>query len=197
MSQDLPERFRARLHSEVEHPVSTGDRTPAAVLIPLYWDEGAWHLLFTRRTDTLDAHRGQVAFPGGAIEEADEDPIQAALREAQEEIGLQPEDVDVLGAMEPLSTTTHFYVTPVVGVIPWPYDVRINPKEVANVFGVPLPWLVDPGNLEIRPWNPSTGGSSIEVHFFRPFEEEVIWGATAKITLRLLDLLELRRKNTC
>jgi 8-oxo-dGTP pyrophosphatase MutT (NUDIX family) len=195
MSQDLPERFRSRLHSKVDHPESTGDRTLAAVLIPLYLHDDTWHLLFTRRTDTLDAHRGQVAFPGGAIEEGDEDPVQAALREACEEIGLHPHDVEILGALDPLSTVTQFYVTPIVGVIPWPYDFRINREEVANVFGVPLPWLVDPGNLEIRPWNPSTGGSSIEVHFFQPFEEEVIWGATARITLRLLDLLDLRRKD--
>lgn len=190
-SDALPDLLRSRLQQRPAGMVSDPDRTPAAVLIPLFLEDGAWHLLFTRRTHTVDSHPGQVAFPGGAIEDQDQNAFQAALREAQEEIGIQPQDVQVLGAMEALPTVTQFNVLPVVGVIPWPYVLRLNQREVASVFGVPIDWLADPHNVELRPWPPPPDEPLKEVHFFRPYEEEVIWGATARITLHLLNLLDL------
>jgi hypothetical protein len=90
-----------------------------------------------------------------------------------------------------MPTVTQFNVLPVVGLIPWPYVLRLNQREVASVFGVPIDWLADPHNRELRPWPSPPDEPVKEVHFFRPYEEEVIWGATARITLRLLDLLDL------
>ena len=106
----------------------------AAVLIPLAWFEDEWHLLYTRRTDKVETHKGQVSFPGGACDPGEETPEQTALREADEEIGMHPQDVRVLGRLAPMITITSFRVTPVVGVVKWPYAFRVENAEVARVF---------------------------------------------------------------
>jgi 8-oxo-dGTP pyrophosphatase MutT (NUDIX family) len=124
------------------------------------------------------------------IEANDEGPLQAALRETQEEIGILSEDVHVLGFLKPMPTVTNFIVVPIVGTIPWPYPFNINKEEVALVFGVPLDWLANPDNLELKEWKPEGPWPSVPVHFFRPYEGEVIWGATARITVQLLEVLQ-------
>ena len=182
--ESLPRRIAKILHPTTQIPDPGADYTPAAVLVPLLLLHDEWSLLYTRRTDRVDSHRGQVAFPGGVIEAGDDGPIAAALRETQEEIGVSPDDVEVLGHMDPMPTITEFCVTPVVGLIPWPYPLRINPDEVATTFVVPLDWLQDTNNMEV-----GYRASGLEVEFFKPYEEEVIWGATARITLDFLKLL--------
>ena len=128
---DLRARLRRSL-SELDSRIETEwDAIPAAVLIPIYQEEGHWKLLFTRRTDSVDVHAGQVSFPGGQIEASDGTAISAALREAEEEIGLNPADVDTLGQLNPLFTVTQFLIHPVVGFFPWPYSLTPNPSEVA------------------------------------------------------------------
>ena len=163
---------------------------PAAVLIPLFSHHQAWHVLYTRRTETVEHHRGQVSFPGGRIEAGDDGAMDGALRETEEEIGLRPADVRVLGSMSPLLTVTHFWVTPVVGILPWPYSFRLNSEEVVSVFGIPLDWLADPAHREIRAWQDPQSGEQREAVFFQPFEGEIVWGVTAQITLDLLTLLQ-------
>ena len=138
----------------------------------------------------MDTHAGQVSFPGGQIEDSDVSIVATALREAQEEIGLNPEDVETLGQLNPLFTVTQFLVTPVVGVIPWPYPVQTSPAEVARTFGVPIRWLADPNNLEVKEREPLVPGRSIRVYYFKEFEGETIWGVTARITLNLLQMLD-------
>src|ERR1041384_3028534 len=96
----------------------------AAVLVPLIWENEEWHLLFTRRTDRVESHKGQVSFPGGACDEGETTPEQTALREAEGEVGLDPRDVRVLGRISNMITITYFRVTPVVGVIKWPTVFR-------------------------------------------------------------------------
>lgn len=183
-TDSLPQRLAQRLNPAHTPPVSDSPFTPAAVLVPLLIDHDHWSLLFTRRTDTVDSHQGQVAFPGGVIEASDDGPVSAALREAQEEIGVLPQAVEVLGIMDPMPTVTEFCVTPVVGIIPWPYQLTINPYEVAATFITPLEWLSDPDNVEVR-----YRASGLEVNFFKPYQNEVIWGATARITLEFLSIL--------
>lgn len=159
----------------------------AAVLIPLVWHDDEWHLLFTRRTDTVESHKGQVSFPGGACDEGETTPEQTALREAEEEIGLDPDEIRVLGRLTNLITITYFRVTPVVGVIKWPAVFRVGEHEVARVFTIPLAWLANPSNR----WQferPDTTRSLIAYH---PYDGELLWGATARMTVDFLKVLGL------
>ena len=187
------DEFPGRLSGLLSH-LTGGVQTeweaaPAAVLVPLFLNDDEWNLLYTRRTDSVDVHQGQVAFPGGRIEPDDRSAAGAALRESEEEIGLRAEDVQVLVQLNPLITVTQFVVTPVIGVIPWPYPLRPNQEEVAKCFGVPILWLAEPANLEVHTRQPLVPGLGVQVYYFKPYEGELIWGVTARITKSLLDLL--------
>jgi 8-oxo-dGTP pyrophosphatase MutT (NUDIX family) len=159
-------------------------------LIPIYHDQDEWHLIYTRRTDQVENHRGQVSFPGGLVEGHDESAMETALREAEEEIALRKETVQILGSLDTLFTVTQFQIIPFVGQIPWPYEFHPNLDEVARVFSVPLQWLNDPNNLELHHRQPIPEGPKVPVYYFKPYQEEVIWGATARITLNLLELIK-------
>lgn len=191
----LQETHNLGLQFAVEFPelqaYLSGPPRPAAVLIPLLMKEDGWHLLFTRRTADLQEHSGQVAFPGGRMDPLDENFYATALREAQEEIGLAPEDVQVIGRLSDYLTITNYLVTPVVGIIPWPYQLRISPHEVSRVFTIPLSWLADPQNHEVRQRSIPGWDHTIPVVYFHPFEGEILWGASARFTLGLLDVLHL------
>jgi 8-oxo-dGTP pyrophosphatase MutT (NUDIX family) len=161
---------------------------PAAVLVPLFEHGGEWHVVLTQRTETLSSHRGQVAFPGGRIDAQDADAIGAALREAEEEIGLRPADVRVLGTLDQLLTVTQWRITPVVSVIPWPYTFAPNSAELSAVFSVPLAFLRDPANLVTETRQPLAPGLPIPVYhwYYNGYD---IWGASARILLNLLELM--------
>ena len=160
---------------------------PAAVLVPLVWAGGEWHLLFTRRADKVKHHKGQVAFPGGATDPQDASPEDTALREAQEEIGIRPEDVRLLGRLGDMVTISNFVVTPVVGIVPWPYGFTVHTHEVVRVFSMPLEWLATRENWQefVRV---ETGHSIIS---YFPFEGELLWGATARMTVNFVKALGL------
>jgi 8-oxo-dGTP pyrophosphatase MutT (NUDIX family) len=167
-----------------------GPPRPAAVLIPLLWENDGWQLLFTRRNADLPEHSGQVAFPGGRADPGDTSPEQTALREAEEEIGIDPEDVRILGRLHDYLTITNYRVTPVVGVIPWPYPLRLANEEVSRAFTIPLDWLADPANHEERQRRLPSPHSPVFVIYFEPYDGEVLWGASARFTLALLDILK-------
>ena len=128
------------------------------------------------------------------MDAADESAQSAALREVFEEIGIKAHDVEILGSMKNLITITDFNVTPFVGRIPWPYDLKLNPDEVAKTFGASLDWLADPENLETKQRKIPGFAKSIPVHFFREHEVEVIWGVTAQITVNFLELMGLKAR---
>ncbi|HKY55282.1 MAG TPA: CoA pyrophosphatase [Anaerolineales bacterium] len=157
----------------------------AAVLVPLVWHDDEWHLLFTRRTDRVESHKGQVSFPGGACDEGENTPEQTALREANEEIGLQPTDIKVLGRLANLITISYFRVTPVVGVVKWPTVFRVGEHEVARVFTIPLVWLADASNR----WQFEIPGRNRSVIAYHPYDGELLWGATARMTVDFLKVL--------
>ena len=156
ITQRLAEALQPRpIDSNWSESLSDTSR-PAAVLIPLFHasDEDRqnhiWQVLLTRRTEAVAEHQGQVAFPGGRAEATDSSPESTALREAQEEIGLDPSQVRILGRMNRLRTITNYCVTPIVGVIPWPFPIQLEEIEVSRVFSIPLEWLADPDHHEIR-----------------------------------------------
>jgi 8-oxo-dGTP pyrophosphatase MutT (NUDIX family) len=159
----------------------------AAVLIPLVWYDEQWHLLFTRRTDTVESHKGQVSFPGGACDEGETTPEETALREAEEEIGVQPGDVKVLGRLSNLITITYFRVTPVVGVVSWPAVFRVGAHEVARIFTIPLAWLANSSNR----WQFEMPGRNRSLIAYHPYDGELLWGATARMTVDFLSVLGL------
>jgi len=163
-------------------------KTTAAVLVPLLAVDGEPSLLFTRRSNELPHHQGQVAFPGGRHEpEADADLVATALREAHEEVGLDPADVRLLGALDDIETmATRFIITPVVGVVPWPYAFEPCPREVDAIFTVPLRALAAPGAERRETWD--FGGRAVAVDTY-PVDGHVIWGATQRITRNLLYVL--------
>lgn len=162
---------------------------PAAVLIPLLRQDGSWQVLYTRRTATLAEHSGQVAFPGGRADLDDPDPETTALREAQEEIGLDPADVRLLGRMSDFRTISNYRITPVVGRIPWPYSFRLAKEEVSRVFTIPLEWLADPQNWEERQRPLPSPYEPVPVIYFSQYDGELLWGISAALTLKLLNLL--------
>jgi 8-oxo-dGTP pyrophosphatase MutT (NUDIX family) len=158
---------------------------PAAVLIPLTQQNGEWHFLYTRRAETVEHHKGQVSFPGGATDPQDNSPEATALREADEEIGLRPADVQILGRLSRMLTITNFMVTPVAGIYPSPYPFQLHAQEVARAFTIPLRWLADRQNWQEHP-SPLNGTIIIT---YREYEGEVVWGATARITVEFLRAL--------
>jgi 8-oxo-dGTP pyrophosphatase MutT (NUDIX family) len=163
----------------------------AAVLIPLARRQDDWQLVLTRRTETVDEHKGQVSFPGGACEADETAPEQTALREAGEEIGLKPEDVRLLGRLNDIVTITAYRITPVVGTIPWPYRLRLARAEVGRAFTIPLSWLADRRNWDERPALPDGTPRPFPVITYHPYDGEVLWGASARITLNFLSVLGL------
>ena len=197
--QHLRERFRQGLEWAPERlgdrlPTS-GASTPASVLVPLVM-RGRLSVLLTQRTSHLSAHAGQISFPGGRQEPHDRDAVATALRESEEEVGLSAERVEVLGTLHDYTTVTGFVVTPVVALVSTPLDLRPDPHEVAEIFEVPLDFLMAPAHhqrrgLEIAglrhefiamPWRPEPPAE-------RP--EYFIWGATAAILRNLYRFLSL------
>ena len=185
ISQKLKESLKNGDDSDgyAEIPVKPTTRLKnAAVLVPLTYVQDEWHILFTRRTDRVQSHKGQVSFPGGASDEGETTPEQTALREAEEEIGMSPKDVQVLGRLSQLITISSFRVTPVVGVIPFPYAFKVEGAEVARVFTIPLLWLSDRNNY----WEFILRDSDRSLITYHPYDGELLWGATARMTVTFL-----------
>lgn len=186
-----PERIRALLSRHLAaQSAQDGGLRRAAVLIPLVRAAETWQVLLTHRSDTVHDHKGQVAFPGGSAEPQDVSLEETALRETWEEIGIRPEDVDVLGRMPDFPTISSYLVTPVVGVVKvWPYTLRLSSDEVARVFTIPLWWLAQPENIEIRPR--IIMNRTVDVVYFKPYDGETLWGVSGMIMLDLLKILKL------
>ena len=185
----LRARFELRRPGDPEpqeaRVTSIRDPREAAVLIPLAIRPSGLNVLLTQRADNLSNHAGQISFPGGSREPEDASPVAAALREAHEEVNLDPSRVEVLGALPDYLTGTGFRVTPVVGLVHEPFSVVADSLEVAEIFEVPLNFLMNPAHHEVRllRWEggerrffampyPPTGDGGVGVHHF-------IWGATA------------------
>lgn len=187
MAGTLLARARRLFAHRVPRTVPDGDRRRAAVLLPLYVRDGAVHVLCTQRTEDLPHHKGQVAFPGGGRDPGDADLRATALREAEEEVGIAPRDVEVLGALDDEATVgSRFIVTPFVGVIPFPYPFRPNPAEIVALLHVPIePLLISNG---FREETRERNGVPVRV-LLLDHGPHVIWGLTARILKGFVELL--------
>ena len=160
---------------------------PAAVLLPLFEKGGDYHLVFTKRTETVNYHKGQFSFPGGRTHPEDRSLLDTALRETWEEIGLPPKDADVLGELDDIATyTTGFIISPFVAMIPFPHTFIANPAEVDEIIEVPLPVLRDKKNFAQEMLE--VDGRPIMQYFYH-YRDHVIYGATARIVKHFLDVL--------
>lgn len=178
LKQALARRQKSRL-------VDTS-QTPSAVLLPIYNKQGEYHILFTKRTEKVKDHKGEISFPGGACEEQDETPLNTALRESTEEIGLAAEAVEPLGELDDYFTRGSGYmISPFVGVIPWPYQFKVDPIEVAEIIEVPISALLDKDCL--RQETEVVDGQVVPAYFYH-YREHIIWGATARILNQFLDI---------
>lgn len=180
------------LHQNSDAPAVTALHN-AAVLIPLAWHEQQWQVLFIRRaSNDKDRHSGQVAFPGGRIEASDADATAAALRETHEEVGIAAQSIKIIGVTGAYITVSSYEVTPVVGIVDWPTTLSLQSSEVARAFLIPLDWLRDRSNFTFRA-RQNMDPQSARRHpivVYEPFDNETLWGATARMTLNFLKALD-------
>ena len=209
VSKDLlsPEALKARFRSppswqpeitdENRHVIASdiiakrqavGKVTKAAVLIPLLLKENGLWVLLTQRTNHLRDHAGQISFPGGRMDPEDQSPNDTALRESEEEIGLDRHRVEIIGHLPEYLTVSGYSVTPVVGLVQAQAEYVLDEFEGADVFEVPLSFLLDPANHQVRLWQSEQGGRRF---YSMPDENRFIWGATAGMLRNLYHLLKV------
>ena len=174
MKQQIEKILRHRKKEKI-----TGENLRAsAVLIPLFYNQGQCHVLFTERSDEVNFHKGQVCFPGGTQESSDSSLLQTALREIEEEISLKAKDVEILGELDDsLTLTSNYVISPFVAFIPHPYPFKADGREIKEIFSVPLSFLMDEANFR-------------QDSYDYEYEGHIIWGATARILRQFVDLLK-------
>jgi 8-oxo-dGTP pyrophosphatase MutT (NUDIX family) len=185
---EMREILSSRERRVIEHPPFSH----AAVLVPLFQKGEDCHLLFTRRSDQVKYHKGEISFPGGVVDEEDSELEKTALREASEEIGLRESDVQIIGVLDDITTITEFIVTPIVGLFPYPYPFKVSEVEIAELIEVPLSPLLDKDCLsETEIFR----GGRKEVVFAFQYGKHIIWGATARILKQFLDLIPSKSRS--
>jgi 8-oxo-dGTP pyrophosphatase MutT (NUDIX family) len=157
----------------------------AAVLIPLFFKDGEAHLLFTKRTDKVETHKGQISFPGGMADETDDKLRETALRETWEEMGIKSTDIQLLGKTDKFLTNTNFMVTPYVGHFPYPYDFVISTDEIDRIIEVPLSHLIKPDIFEIKLW--IKDDIKWNIHYYN-YNGDIIWGVTGFLLSNFLQI---------
>ena len=183
--QLLKEYIREKLSGRKRRIIPRENLRESAVLVPLCWNDGNPQIVVTKRSMDVEHHKGEISFPGGRVESTDKGLVQTALREADEEIGLKRQDVDVLGLLDDHISVMGYHITPVVGAIPYPYDFRIN-SESETLLLIPMrhafsntAWMAERSYYR---------GRGINIYFLE-IEGGVVWGATARILKHFVDML--------
>ncbi len=185
--EDLAARVVAALSTHARQEYDRPGLRRAAVLVPLFLAEGRVHVLLTKRTETVEHHKGQVSLPGGSSDAGDADAVATALRETEEELGIPPHRIRVLGVLDDVPTfVSGFVVTPVVGIIPHPLDLHISADEISEIMIVPLDVFLDPEKVRME--ERERNGERVRLYFYR-HEGHEIWGATARILKGFVDMV--------
>ena len=183
----MKQKLRQFLSQRQKRRIVDTSRVSAAVLLPIYCKQGQYYILFTKRTEKVKEHKGQIAFPGGAYQEGDGTLINTALRECAEEIGLMAEEVEILGELDDtISITSNYIISPFVAFIPWPYHFRVDAGEVEELLEVPISALLSRHSLSQETGIIDGGAVTSCVYHY---QQNVIWGATARILSQFLDVL--------
>jgi len=186
------EKLKQILAQRKKRRIVDPKRTPAAVLVPIYEKDGQYHILFIKRTEWVEKHKGEISFPGGAYEDHDVTLLNTALRESTEEIGLKPDDVEVLGGLDDeVSVKTNYIITPFLAFIPWPYEFEVDGRETEEIIEAPISALLDRGfsREEVR------DSETVTVYYYN-YQGRVIWGATARILNQFLGIVSQVLNNT-
>jgi 8-oxo-dGTP pyrophosphatase MutT (NUDIX family) len=183
----MKEKIREALALRTRLVIHDSNYKESAVLIPIYEKDGRCYIVFTKRTDHLAHHKGQISFPGGGRHKEDSDLQVTALRESHEEIGLKEEDVEILGVLDDAVTETSLYrITPFVGLIPYPYEFTPDSFEVKEIFSFPIDDLMNKSRVTVE--DRVFGDKTVSVHTYE-IGGRVIWGATAWILSRLFEII--------
>ncbi len=181
------QKLKQALSQRQKQRIIDADRISSAVLLPIYYKQGQYQLLFTRRTETVKYHKGQISFPGGAYEEGDRTLFDTALREGAEEIGLVVDGAELLGELDDTVTSTSSYIiSPFVVAIPWPYPFKVSRSEIEEIIEVPITALLDEDCL--RRGTEIINGETVPSYFYN-YRGKVIWGATARILHQFLHIV--------
>jgi 8-oxo-dGTP pyrophosphatase MutT (NUDIX family) len=175
-----------KLHEHKPRTFDAPNLIQAAVLIPFFTKDDDAHILFTVRTEDVEHHKGQISFPGGAREDQDHSLADTAVRECHEEIGIPANSISILGRLDDFPTITDFLVTPFVATLPYPYPYKINTMEVAEILEVPLELFLSDKYFQVKNWKHED--KTYPVYFYQ-FNDHVIWGATAFMMNRFIDLI--------
>jgi 8-oxo-dGTP pyrophosphatase MutT (NUDIX family) len=182
----MKEKLRRALASCQKLKIDDPGLTQAAVLLPIFCKDGEYHIVFTKRSDRVLHHKGQISFPGGARSQEDATLAETALRESWEELGLKTRDVEIVGELDDTPTTTSgFNISPFVAFIPYPYKFSLSPYEISEVFNVPISALLH--KAKVKEEHHTFDGQVYAGHSYE-YEGRVIWGATAKIVEQFLQV---------
>jgi len=182
----MKQRLRQAFSQRQKQHIVDASRVPSAVLVPIYYKQGEYYILFTKRTGKVKEHKGQISFPGGAYQDGDRTLVDTALRECAEEIGLTADRVEVLGELDDnITLKTGYIISPFVAIIPWPYPFKVDQWETKEIIEVPISALLDKSSL--RQETEIIDGKTVTAYFYH-YQGRVIWGATARILNQFLDI---------
>ena len=182
----MKQRLRQALSLRQKRHIADTSRVPSAVILPIYYKQGQYYILFTKRTRKVKEHKSEISFPGGAHQDGDRTLVDTALRECTEEIGLMADRVEVLGELDDTITTTSSYIiSPFVAIIPWPYPFKVDQWETEEIIEIPISALLDKDCL--RQETEIVDGKAVTSYFYH-YQGRIIWGATARILNQFLDI---------